>query len=221
MSQEFFSAITQGDVAQVEAMLEAAPQLAQANDDNGLSAILKATYYRQSAVIALLLAAGVELNIFEAAATGQTERVRALLEQDVSLANAYATDGFAPLSLAVFFGHQTTVEALLAAGADVNAASRETMRVTPLHSAAAARQLSIARTLLANGAHVNAQQAEQGFTPLHEAAANGDFELAKLLLEYNADINIKTNDEQTPLAFAQARGQGEMAEFLRERGAVQ
>ena len=220
MNQEFFSAITQGDVVKVEAMLKADPQLARAKDDNGLSAILKATYYRQSAVLASLLATGAELNIFEAAATGQTERLRAVLEQDASLANAYAADGFAPLSLAVFFGHPETVEALLAAGADVNAVSRETMKVAPLHSAAAARQIGIARILLANGAHANVQQAEQGFTPLHEAAANGDLELAKLLLEYDADINSKTNDGQTPLAFAQAREQHEMVAFLRERGAL-
>jgi len=92
------------------------------------------------------------LNIFEASATGQTERVRALVKQDASLANAFSSDGFMPLGLAVFFGHRETVEVLLAAGAEVNTASRETMKVTPLHSAAAAREVAIARLLIDHGA---------------------------------------------------------------------
>jgi ankyrin repeat protein len=60
------------------------------------------------------------------------------------------------------------------------------MKVTPLHSAAAARQVAIARLLIAHGANVNAAQAESGFTPLYEAAANGDLEFATLLLEHGA-----------------------------------
>ncbi len=221
MKQEFFNAITQGDVAKVKELLKADPQLARAQDEKGTSAILKATYYRKAEVLAALLATGVELNIFEAAATGQTERVRALLKQDKALANRFGADGFAPLSLAVFFGQRETVEVLLAGGAEVNAASREAMKVTSLHSAAAARQLEIARVLLAHGANVNARQADSGFTPLHEAAANGDRELAKLLLEKGADLNAKMKDGKTPLTFALSRSQPELAAFLRERGAVQ
>jgi ankyrin repeat protein len=221
MSQEFFTAITQGDVVKVKEMLKADPKLARAKDEKGVSAILKARYYGKKEVAAALLATGLELNIFEAAATGQTERVRALLKQDAGLANAFAPDGFHPLGLAVFFGHRETVEALLGAGADVNAASRESMKVTPLHSAAAARQTAIARLLIAHGAKVNAAQAESGFTPLHEAAANGDLEFARLLLEHGAEINAKMKDGKTPLAFAISRHQTEMAAFLRERGATE
>lgn len=220
MQQGFFKAVTQGDAAKVKELLEADPQLAKAKNEKGVSAVLLAAYYRKSEVVAVLLATGVELNVCEAAATGQTERVRALVKQDAALVNTFSTDGFAPLSLAVFFGHQSTVAALLAAGAEVNIASRETMKVTPLHSAAAARQLEIARVLLAHGADVNARQADSGFTPLHEAAANGDLELAKLLLEKGADINARMKDGQTPLASALSRSQPEMAEWLRQRGAV-
>jgi ankyrin repeat protein len=221
MKQEFFKAITQGEAAQVKEMLTADPQLAAAKNGQGLSAVLLATYSRKPEVVAVLLATGVALNIFEAAATGQTERVCALVKQDATLVNAYAPDGFFPLGLAVFFGHQPTVEALLTAGAEVNAASRESMQVTPLHSAVAAGQLDIARVLLAHGAHVNARNGAGGFTPLHEAAASGHLEFAKLLLAHKADLNAKTKDGKTPLAFALSRRQSEMATFLRERGATQ
>lgn len=220
MTEEFFKAVTQGDVARVKDMLKTEPGLARSKDAKGVSAILKATYYRQKEVAALLLESGIELTIFEASAAGQTQRVRALIRRDTSLTNAFAPDGFMPLGLAVFFGHLDTVEALLAAGAEVNTASRDSMKVTPLHSAAAAKQLAIARVLIAHGASVNATQAESGFTPLHEAALNGDIELAKLLLEHGAEINAKMKDGKTPLAFALDRGQPEMAAFLRGRGAV-
>src|SRR5262249_214976 len=221
MKEEFLKAVIEGDVAKVKEMLKADASLAQARDEKGLSAILKAVYYGKKEVVATLLASGVELNIFEASATGQTERAGALIKQDASLANAFSSDGFTPLRPAVFFGHMQTVEVLLAAGAEVNTASRETMKVTPLHSAAAARQVAIARLLISHGANVNARQAESGFTPLHEAAANGDIELATLLLEHGAKINAKMKDGKTPLAFAVSRNQNEMAAFLRGRGAVQ
>ncbi len=221
MNQDFFKAITQGDAAQVKAMLKADAQLAQAKNEKGVSAVLLAAYYRKAEVLAALLATGVELNIFEAAATGQTARLRALLKQDAAFVNACAPDGFFPLGLAVFFGHREAFDVLLAAGADVNAVSREAMKITPLHSAVTAKQLEMARALIARGATVNPRQAENGITPLHEAAASGERALAELLLAHGADINAKTKDGKTPLAFAVSRNQPEMAAFLRMRGAVQ
>src|SRR5215213_6518033 len=104
MSEEFFEAATQGDVAKVKAMLQVDPSLARARDQNGFSVILKATYYGKKDVVNELLATGVELDIFEAAATGKTQRLRQLIAQDRSLVNAYSADGFMPLGLAVFFG---------------------------------------------------------------------------------------------------------------------
>lgn len=220
MTEQFLKAVTDGDLAKVKELIKADAALAGAKDEKGLSAILKAAYYRKKEVVAALLASGIELNIFEAAATGQSERVRALVERDASLSNAFSPDGFTPLGLAVFFGHQQTVEVLLDAGAEVNVASRETMKVTPLHSAAAAGEAGIARLLIAHGANVNAAQAELGFTPLHEAALNGDIEFAKLLLEHGADVDVKTKDGMTPLAYALSRERAEMAMLLRQYGAA-
>src|SRR6185295_18847063 len=221
MTEEFLKAVTQGEIEKVRAMLNTDPRLAQAKDSRGVSAILKAAYFGQKGIVEVLLASGLELSIFEAAATGQTERVRALIKKDASLTNAFSPDGFTPLGLAVFFGHRETVEALLAAGAEVNTPSRESMKVTPLHSAAAARQVEIARVLIAHGANVNAMQADSGFTPLHEAALNGNLEFARLLLEHGADVNAKMKDGKTPLGFALEQNKSEMVAFLRERGAVE
>jgi len=179
----------------------------------GLSEIMRALYHRQTDVVNELLASGVELNVYEAAGTGQTRRLKQLVADDPSLVNSYANDGFTPLGLAVFFGNPETVDALIEAGADVNLPSREAMRVTPLASASAAQQLEIARTLIEHGANVNARAAND-FTPLHEAAASGKIDFAQLFIEHGADVNAKASDGKTPLDYAREHNRAEMVEFL-------
>ena len=178
-----------------------------------ISEILMAVYQGKRDVVAKLLASGIQLNIFEAAATGQTDQLRALIQKDPSLVNTHSPDGFTPLGLAVFFGHAETVEALLAAGAQVNLASRESMKMPPLGSAMAAERNDIARILIEHGADVNVR-AVNDLTPLHTAAARGNLESAKLLLDHGADINATTTDGKTPLSYAQDHNHPEMAEFL-------
>ena len=215
MSQEFLDAATGGDVSKVKAMLAVDPALARAKDENGVSAIMKATYYGKRDVVAALLESGVELDVFEAAATGRSERLVELIEKDPSLANAYSPDGFTPLGFAVFFAQPRIVEALLNTGADVNLPSRESMKVTPLASAAAAKQTEIARLLIAHGANVNARAAS-GHIPLHEAAGNGNVEMVKLLIENGADVNARTDDGKTPLDFAIEYKRTEVIDLLKE-----
>lgn len=215
MSQEFFEAATGGNVSKVKTMLDADPSLASARDENGVSVIMKAGYYGKRDVVAALLDSGVELDVFEAAATGRTTRLLDLIAEDPSLANAYSPDGFTPLGFAVFFGQPEIVKALLESGAKVNAASRESMKVTPLASAAAAKQTEIARMLIAHGANVNAVAAG-GHIPLHEASATGNVELVRLLIENGANVNAKTDDGKTPLDFATEYNRPEVIEILKE-----
>src|SRR5689334_3911787 len=177
-----------------------------------------ALYHRQMDRVNELLASGIELNVFEAAGTGQTQRLTELLAANPSLVNAHANDGFTPLGLAVFFGHVETVKALIEAGADVNLPSRESMKVTPLASASAARQLEIAGLLIEHGANVNAR-ATNDLTPLHESAATGKIEFTKLLLEHGADVNAKTTDGKTPLDYAREHNQQEMIGLLNQSAA--
>ena len=182
-----------------------------------VSEILQAKYRGNNARVEELLKAGPTLNIFEAAATGQTARVRELLAADPALVNAYAPDGFHPLGLAAFFGNKETVEALLQTGADVNQQSRESMKVSALHSAAAARRPDIAALLLANGASPNVR-AEGGFTVFHEVAATGQIDLAEMLLSHGGDLSATDNSGKTPLTHALDSKQDAMVAWLRAHG---
>src|ERR671937_2520436 len=120
-----------------------------------MSDVLEAIY-RGDREEAQRLTSGRELDVFEASALGRTERLRELLDADPSLANAWADDGFQPLGLASFFGNADAARVLLDYGADVNSASRNQMKVMPLHSAAAAQnpdvRYEIAKLLLEAGA---------------------------------------------------------------------
>lgn len=153
-----------------------------------MSDILQAVY-RGDRGEAERLAAGRELDVFEASALGRTERVRELLDSDPGLANAWADDGFQPLGLASFFGHVGAARLLIERGAEVNSASRNPMKVMPLHSAAAAQdpdvRYSIAKLLLEAGAEPNAPQ-QDDYTPLMAADQHGDTRLRELLVEHGA-----------------------------------
>src|ERR671932_2625336 len=101
--------------------------------------LLEALYRGDERRVSELLAADPELNVFEAAAVGRTERLRELLDEDPGQANAYGDDGFQPLGLACFFGHLDAARLLLDRGADSNTLSRnEHIKTNALHAAAAA-----------------------------------------------------------------------------------
>jgi uncharacterized protein len=155
-----------------------------------MSELLQAIYTGDQARADELLAEDPELDVFEAAAVGRTDRLRELLDQDSSLANAWADDGFQPLGLASFFGHVEAARLLVERGAEVNSASRNDMKVMPLHSAAATGD------------------------------ANTRYELAKLLLEYGADPNAVQQDEYTPLMAADQHGDQRLRDLLVEHGAT-
>ena len=141
-----------------------------------MSELLEAVYRGDQARVEELLAADPELDVFEAAAVGRADRVRELLDQDPSLANAWAEDGFQPLGLASFFGHVEAARLLVERGAEVNSASRNDMKVMPLHSAAATgiptSRYELAKVLLEAGADPNARQ-QDDFTPLMAAEQSG------------------------------------------------
>jgi ankyrin repeat protein len=211
----FWTAVTTGDRATVESLVRVDPGLATARRE-GVSAILLAMYHHKSEVVACLRARVQSLDIFEATALGEVDRMEVLLDGDPGLANAVANDGFGPLGLASFFGHERAVQLLLEHGAKVDTASSNEMHVMPLHSAAAARSVPIARLLLEHGAPVNARQGggDSGFTPLMEAAFNGQVDMVEILLDHGADPRLRDEKGQTAADHARVRNHTSLAERL-------
>jgi uncharacterized protein len=213
-TSDIFDAIATGDLDRVRELIAEDDRVAAARDAGGLSAVTQARYHGRDDMVDALLAAGPELDVFEAAAVGRTARVRELIDADAPLVSAFSPDGFTALHLAAFFGHGEIARLLVERGADTNAVAKNPMQVMPLHSAAASRQLEIARLLVEHGSDVNAAQ-ERGFTPLHEAAQNGDVELTRLLLERGAEREQAAEDGRRAADFAAAGGHEDVLALLR------
>jgi hypothetical protein len=127
-----------------------------------------------------------EKEIIKIAKAGQAARVKELLATDKSLINARDKDGSTPLHCAVWKGHEQMVEALLEAGADVNAHNEnDHWGTTPLHAAAHANQAAIAQLLIAHGADVNAMDRE-GRTPAFHTTFHKAKAVAKVLEKHGA-----------------------------------
>jgi glyoxylase-like metal-dependent hydrolase (beta-lactamase superfamily II) len=94
-------------------------------------------------------------NVFQAAATGNIARVRALVDADTQSVAARNPNDFTPLHAAAFYGQRATAEYLIAKGADVNAVARHSG--TPLDVAYETGQTELVSWLQSRGA---------SFTPL-------------------------------------------------------
>jgi len=181
-----FDAIKSGDVDAVRSELRDDPSAAAARTDGDVSAVRAALYAHRQDLADVVLEAGPELDVFDAAATGDVDRLTALLDGDPNLSGSWSGDGFAPLHLAAFFGRGDAVRLLLDRGADVAAVARNDMAVQALHSAVAGGHRDIVAALLVAGADPNARQ-QGGITPLLAAEEHDDAELVRLLMDHGAE----------------------------------
>lgn len=190
---ELFEAIEAGDVGGVDAILDADPAAATARDASGVSALMRALYRFDKGLVDTVKKRVDELDVFEAAAFGDVDRLTELLSDEPSLATSYSGDGFTALHFAAFFGRYEAADLLIGRGAEVDAFGRGWMTGTAMHSAVSRLQSDVVRILLEAGANPNVRQSA-GWTPLHSSAANGDLASVELLLDAGADPTA-TNDE--------------------------
>lgn len=158
-----------GDLGRVRAILAENFLLASQRLAGGESPLMAALYRGHAEVVDALIEAGAEIDVFAAAATGRTEDLRRALDADT--VNSYSYDGWTPLHLAAFFGHLEPARLLLAVGADVGAASKNSLANTPLHAATAGKHGYVALMLLEHGADPLRTDAG-GYTPLEIARQN-------------------------------------------------
>lgn len=214
MSQHLLNMIRRGQAAEIAALVAETPAAAKARDAQGVSMLMWSVYSRQPEITRCLQAAAGELDVFEAAALGDRERLLQIVSADAMQMWATSPDGWAPLHLASAFAGPDVVRLLLEHGAHAHQVSHNPQRNQPLHAAIAlgdSRETIL--LLLEAGANVNATQAG-GFTPLHQAAAAGKRELAALLLENGARPDACCDQGKLPADYARERGHAAVVDLL-------
>ncbi|MCA1562945.1 MAG: ankyrin repeat domain-containing protein [Acidobacteria bacterium] len=210
---ELISAIKAGDSIVVQQLLTDNKELVRGRTATGASLLMFSIYARHPELVDLFLQHGATLDIHEAAAAGRLPALEAILTGSPSPVNEYSADGFPPLGLAAFFGHEQAVRLLLDRGADVNAVAHNSQRVAPLHAAVAGPTPDIVEILLEAGAEPNARQ-ESEYTALHVAASKGLDRIVRVLLAHGASKTAVNTTGLTPYELAKQKGHHAMAESL-------
>ncbi|KEY73045.1 hypothetical protein S7711_06119 [Stachybotrys chartarum IBT 7711] len=152
--------------------------------------------------------------IFFAAAMGQFESCRVLIELGADTNHRDHVYGQTPLSLAAAHGHKDVLKLLIDNGCDVN---DRTSGVTPLWLAARVGHLEIVKLLLENGANPKTANIHTGETALSLAAALGHVPIVSSLLDTGADVVNWDKRGWTPLHYAVCRSRKRTLRFLLER----
>jgi RNA polymerase sigma factor (sigma-70 family) len=221
---DLLKAARAGDIERVKTLLKADPRLLVARDPMGNTALIIAVNSGHHALADLLFDAGVDPGLHEAAAIGDSARVRLALDQHPEQLDAYSPEGFTALALAAHFGHLEVMRLLIDRGADVNRVATHRLAVTPLHAALFGRQLEAALLLVERGANVaiarggGAGMKRAGWTPLHYAAGMGFSALVQPLLDRGADPSHRDEEGKTPLDVAIDANHSGIVDVLRSRG---
>ncbi|HEY2470999.1 MAG TPA: ankyrin repeat domain-containing protein [Terracidiphilus sp.] len=169
--------------------------------------------------------------IHDAARKGDMKKLKELLQSDPKLVSAKDNEGDTPLHVAVLHGQLQAAQALIDAGADVNAKNNyppfipddlnqfyassnhaDPVILLQLQSGHRSREL--------NSQGVDARELKNGYTPLDLAEfASNHNKIMQLLVSHGADVNARAASGATPLFWAVMRDQKDDAKFLLEHGA--
>ena len=158
-------------------------------------------------------AEAVFAQLAEAARSGQQGIFQELIEAEQQNP---PTEGTTLLIAAVMADRLEVVNALISAGADVNAKIKQFFEFNALSFAIKNENLAIAKALLEAGADPNWSNASPAIAPLTEAINQNNVELVRLLLDYQASIKFETRFD--PLVKAAQQDNPELIQLLLEAG---
>ena len=145
--------------------------------------------------------------LHQAAASGDLDKVRELLEAGKYNVNSKNLNEKTPLHYACHWGHLDMVRMLISEfKADMNIV--DCYNDTPLHEAAKNGKEDVALALINEfGCDTNIR-GRDGTTVLHSACAEGWVYLVRTLIrDHNADVNAQDKDNNTPLHVAVVNGE--------------
>ena len=197
------NAVRKGDQAKVIELLKQNPDLVSSRDSLGKTPLHIAAQHDQTAIAALLLANGADVNA----------QVQVARPFDFG---GETHQGETPLTLALLsYHHKEMVELLVTHGADVNVMLNTV--ATPLLRAIEQNLPDDALLLLANGANPDRQH-WNGQTMVHLAVQQGRSVILKMLLDYGADPNAKDDNGHTPMFYAPDNPHDRIVLLLRKYG---
>jgi ankyrin repeat protein len=197
LSDDFFTAIRQGNTEKVNAVLEKDPGLVNRRQW-GIYPLHFAVRAGKIKIAELLISKGAEINRFA---------------KDVT---EFAPFEFTPMTDAIRVGNFEMVKMFAEKGADLKKVT--SLGESYLHFAAFMNRREIAAYLIAKGIDVNIKK-RGDLTPLHIAAVTGHLEVAELLIKQGSDLDAMSTDGGTPLHFARAAAKEKVAELLKSKGA--
>lgn len=209
----FADAIKANNILAVKEMLDENPTVIHSVTPEGYSVVMLAAYLHHMKMLEILVMRKRRLDIHEACAAGVLREVERIIDKDKTKILENSPDGYAPLHLACWFGHEAVARFLISKGAQINGISAHPSKVAPLHCAVSSKLVDMTQYLLKNNAEINAKQ-QGGLTPLHLAVQNGHAAMVKLLVESNADKNAKTDAGKTPADIAKEKGFSQIADYL-------
>ncbi len=145
-----------------------------------------------------------------AAKEGDTETMRTLLQERPELLHETMENGESPLTVAMYYGRQNSVEFLLQMGVTVT-----------IHEAAMLGDTDSIAYLLDQEISLLHAYSFDGWTPLHLCCFFGGYEAADLLIQRGADVNIRSKNDllNYPIHAAAAGKRTLLVKLLLEHGA--
>jgi uncharacterized protein len=221
--EKLFEACTKGLSEEVASLIGAGVDV-NSRDGGGDTPLIMAAAYGKTMIVKFLLLKGADPSLvgmqgmtalYCAVEREDYAAFDALLDRGAPVNVAYSGNGFTPLLLACEQGFEEMAVRLIAAGADVNAASKNGR--TPLMFVAY-KNPRVARLLLDKGADIHAVD-DMGRTALYEACGAGIAEIVELLLDRGADTKAADLDGSTALHEAARSGDADIVRMLAAKGA--